>query len=103
MDKKIIASKHAIDRWRKRNYDSILTDKQIAEWLSIIVDRGVVVERQPDGSVIYQYKDHQVVASAASDTITVITYLGDSTWMHWEQRQKQATSRRRHRIKKSSW
>lgn len=103
MDKKIIASKHAIDRWRQRNYDSALTDGQIAEWLEIIVDRGVVVDRQPDGSVTYQYKDHQVVAAAAGDIITVITYLGDATWMHWEQSQKTTIYRRRHRIKKSSY
>ena len=86
----IVVSRHAIKRYRKRTFSFDQSDKEVEALLANVVQKGQILSRRPGDVWELKYRDSYVVVDIDidSNTVTVITFLGDQVYRCWAKKKE---------------
>jgi hypothetical protein len=86
----VLVSDHAIERYRKRTFKWHLSDKQIKMILTDVARQGTIQRRRPGNAWEIVHNGISIVAEVNSNSIAVITCLGDTEYRKWAKKQEVA-------------
>jgi len=84
----IIITYHAINQYRQRMQNQMLSDEEISISLKIACTQGRKICKKPGNGWEIEYQGVYIIALFKKHRITVVTCLGNTQYRNWSRKQE---------------